>query len=355
MENEIVSHRRRCRGPACGRAGRPGRERSGHLRARERVSTPTRARTSSELAGEPLGSDGDDRRALAPGRGARELAARRLATARAYPSPRAPRCGVAREHARRRGCCSSAARDAHARTRGSRSSCASASTAPRCAGSSSTAPDELARRRPRSRRRARPTRQLVLVCGHGTRDACCALRGTAVYGALAEHARRRGALALVAPGRPPLRGERPRPSRGHPARPARARERRSRRRATRSPGVSTSTHYRGRDVLPARVQAAERAVASRRAARRGRRSPPRRRGRRRSSGSASRTAASTPPSSRSDRARPCPRAAARSPSRRPAFTRASSDALTQGCRRYVWSVIQTTISLEALRRLARRR
>lgn len=28
--------------------------------------------------------------------------------------------------------------------------------------------------------------QLVLVCGHGTRDACCALRGTAVYGALAK-------------------------------------------------------------------------------------------------------------------------------------------------------------------------
>ena len=27
--------------------------------------------------------------------------------------------------------------------------------------------------------------QLVLVCGHGTRDTCCALRGTAVYGALA--------------------------------------------------------------------------------------------------------------------------------------------------------------------------
>lgn len=27
---------------------------------------------------------------------------------------------------------------------------------------------------------------LVLVCGHGTRDACCALRGTAVFGALAE-------------------------------------------------------------------------------------------------------------------------------------------------------------------------
>jgi len=26
---------------------------------------------------------------------------------------------------------------------------------------------------------------LVLVCGHGTRDTCCALRGTAVYGALA--------------------------------------------------------------------------------------------------------------------------------------------------------------------------
>jgi hypothetical protein len=27
--------------------------------------------------------------------------------------------------------------------------------------------------------------QLVLVCGHGTRDSCCALRGTPVYGALA--------------------------------------------------------------------------------------------------------------------------------------------------------------------------
>lgn len=28
-------------------------------------------------------------------------------------------------------------------------------------------------------------RSLVLVCGHGSRDACCALRGTAVFGALA--------------------------------------------------------------------------------------------------------------------------------------------------------------------------
>lgn len=28
--------------------------------------------------------------------------------------------------------------------------------------------------------------RLVLVCGHGSRDACCALRGTAVYGALAD-------------------------------------------------------------------------------------------------------------------------------------------------------------------------
>lgn len=29
--------------------------------------------------------------------------------------------------------------------------------------------------------------RLVLVCGHGTRDACCALRGSAVHGALAAH------------------------------------------------------------------------------------------------------------------------------------------------------------------------
>lgn len=31
----------------------------------------------------------------------------------------------------------------------------------------------------------RTDRPLVLVCGHGTRDPCCALHGTAVYGALA--------------------------------------------------------------------------------------------------------------------------------------------------------------------------
>jgi hypothetical protein len=30
-------------------------------------------------------------------------------------------------------------------------------------------------------------RQLVLVCGHGTRDACCALRGRAVFGVLVAH------------------------------------------------------------------------------------------------------------------------------------------------------------------------
>ena len=30
-------------------------------------------------------------------------------------------------------------------------------------------------------------RSLVLVCGHGSRDGCCALRGTAVYRALAGH------------------------------------------------------------------------------------------------------------------------------------------------------------------------
>jgi hypothetical protein len=32
----------------------------------------------------------------------------------------------------------------------------------------------------------RVDRRLVLVCGHGTRDACCALRGVAVYGELAQ-------------------------------------------------------------------------------------------------------------------------------------------------------------------------
>lgn len=35
----------------------------------------------------------------------------------------------------------------------------------------------------------RTDQQLVLVCGHGARDACCALRGLAVYGALAAEPR----------------------------------------------------------------------------------------------------------------------------------------------------------------------
>jgi hypothetical protein len=101
--------------------------------------------------------------------------------------------------------------------------------------------------------------QLVLVCGHGTRDACCALRGSAVYGALDAHiepddlwlsshqgGHRFAANVLVLPGgiqlgRVGLEG------------------------ASRVVGDALAgriplEHYRGRTAYSAREQAAERAV-----------------------------------------------------------------------------------------------
>ena len=100
---------------------------------------------------------------------------------------------------------------------------------------------------------------LVLVCGHGARDACCALRGTAVYAALAERldedqlwlsshqgGHRFAANVLVLPlGSPP----RARRARGRGTVVARALS-----------GRIDLAHYRGRSVYPARVQAAELAV-----------------------------------------------------------------------------------------------
>ena len=100
---------------------------------------------------------------------------------------------------------------------------------------------------------------LVLVCGHGTRDACCALRGTAVYSKLADHlgddelwisshqgGHRFATNVLVLPagiqlGRVPIESA--------PSIVARA-----------LTGRIELVHYRGRVAYPAPVQAAERAI-----------------------------------------------------------------------------------------------
>ena len=66
---------------------------------------------------------------------------------------------------------------------GSSSSCERPSARPRCVASSSTRADELAAV-DLANGGDEIAAPLVLVCGHGTRDACCALRGSAVYGAL---------------------------------------------------------------------------------------------------------------------------------------------------------------------------
>jgi hypothetical protein len=102
-------------------------------------------------------------------------------------------------------------------------------------------------------------RQLVLVCGHGTRDACCALRGSAVLGALSPHVapadlwisshqggHRFAANVLVLPAA--LQFGRVDPVNAEPiVRDALA-------------GRIALKHYRGRTAYTAREQAAERVV-----------------------------------------------------------------------------------------------
>jgi hypothetical protein len=103
--------------------------------------------------------------------------------------------------------------------------------------------------------------RLVLVCGHGTRDACCALRGTAVYGALAQElgddevwisshqgGHRFAANVLVLPVGVHLGRLAPESSIAVVADALAGRIR--------------LPHYRGRVAYPARVQAAEVAVRS---------------------------------------------------------------------------------------------
>ena len=101
--------------------------------------------------------------------------------------------------------------------------------------------------------------RLVLVCGHGTRDACCALRGSAVHGALAPHlgpdelwlsshqgGHRFAANVLVLPGGVQL-------GRITPADASRVV-------GQALAGRIALEHYRGRTAYSAREQAAEHAV-----------------------------------------------------------------------------------------------
>jgi len=103
--------------------------------------------------------------------------------------------------------------------------------------------------------------RLVLVCGHGMRDACCALRGTAVFGALAEglgddeiwlsshHGGHRfAANVLVLPVGVHLGRLAPESATSAVA--------------DALAGRIDLAHYRGRVAYPARVQAAELAVRS---------------------------------------------------------------------------------------------
>ncbi len=101
--------------------------------------------------------------------------------------------------------------------------------------------------------------RLVLVCGHGTRDACCALRGSAVHGALAAHlgpdelwlsshqgGHRFAANVLVLPGGVQLGRVTP--------------EDAPRVVGDALAGRISLEHYRGRTAYSAREQAAEHAV-----------------------------------------------------------------------------------------------
>jgi hypothetical protein len=103
--------------------------------------------------------------------------------------------------------------------------------------------------------------RLVLVCGHGMRDACCALRGTAVYGALTENlgdeevwlsshqgGHRFAANVLVLPVGIHLGRLAPESAVGVVV--------------DALAGRIDLAHYRGRVAYPARVQAAELAVRS---------------------------------------------------------------------------------------------
>ena len=261
MENEIVAPPRRRRRRAR-RRRRVSRSRIGRRHLRDRRSSDARvaARTCPRR---PASRSPRPRRPSTPGSSSR-CAGRGRATSRTRP--RSAETAVRQvaawlaDDARRRGSSLSVARV------GARAGASSfvvratetrrARAAARARAGATSSPTST------STRRRVVDAPLVLVCGHGTRDACCALRGSAVYGALAERSRAGRALALVASGRTPLRGERSRSPRRDPSRARGSRGRVARRRAMPSPGASTLEHYRGRTAY-SRARAGRRARRAR--------------------------------------------------------------------------------------------
>ena len=124
-------------------------------------------------------STGCSSRCPAPGRGTSPTALV-FRTARALPSARGS------SERPRRACSTCDVRVAIAPGHGSPSSCARPTRRPRFVASNCRrrkgSPTSTSRGRARS-----PPHKLVLICGHGTRDTCCAVRGTAVHAALASH------------------------------------------------------------------------------------------------------------------------------------------------------------------------
>ena len=323
MENEIVSSTDGVVTGLGSRSRGSGLERSGHLRARVRVSSPERCADLSELAGEQLGATattaenwllvevpGTWQRDVAAGaglsgpgsRGRSRMAGDDAVVALALRSPSG----------------------SHARGRtGSRSSCAPERRTARSGGSRSRRPTSSPRST--SNDGGEPIAgPLVLVCGHGARDACCARRGTAVYAALAEPARQGSALALVAPGWPPLRGERARAPSGSTPRARRARGLGTGRRPCAGGEDRPLPLSRPLGLRGARPGSGAGGADSPRS-RRGGGSRARRGGRRDRPLPGRRRSGARRASSRSASGRPCRRAAARIPSRRPASSRASCD------------------------------
>ena len=159
-------------------------------------------------------------------------------TARALPSARGS------SERPRRACSTCGVRVAIAPGRGSPSSCARPTRRPRFVASNCRrrkgSPTSISRVRARS-----PLHNVVLICGHGTRDTCCAVRGTAVHAALASPPGAGSAVDLVASGRASVRGKRARATGRHPPRPRSCPTPRRTWSPERSPERSTSSTTEG--------------------------------------------------------------------------------------------------------------
>ena len=207
-ERDRVVHRRR-RHRAARRSRGSGLERSGHLRARVRVSAPSAAADLSELAGEQLGATATTAEnwllVEVPGTWPRDVAdgaglpdpAREAVRAWLETTPSSRLLFIRRPGRTRR-------------PAGSRSSCAPERRTREVRRFALASPDELAD--VDLERGGEPIDQRLSSSSAATERAmraarCAEPRSTARSG---RAARRGRALALVAPGWPPLRGERAR-------------------------------------------------------------------------------------------------------------------------------------------------